>query len=243
MVNEDQRELDYSVYAGNLFDLTNQENDAYWELVRHAQDWFSTLSYEQPPAVLDVGAGTGNFILGLAEVLPLGAKFVHLDMSAEMNSAAKDKYEDRSLEVEIVESFVQSADFESGTFDSIISINALNTAPPQALTLKLMHQWLRPGGWLYLVDFGRPQDTLSWARYLVGNSLKRNGPLETARLFAKCFGSFGQNRRARVDQESGNMWLHTAEDLSTMIESSGFEIVDVEVCYRGYSDRVIAKAL
>ena len=237
---EAKRELDYSVYAGELFDLTHKDNDAYWEMVDSLLHWIPKFDLGPEPRILDLGAGTGNFTLAMHELIP-SAKFTHLDMSPQMNEQAKHKYAERGVTVRIIESLIQTAPLHKNSFDLVVSVNALNTAPPQGSTIRAIHNWLRPSGSLFLVDFGRVINTAAWTRYLVARNIRKNGVMYTAKWFARVLESVTQNRKAKRDQKNGAMWLHSTDELASIVRDSGFTVLHSESCYRGDSDIVIAQ--
>ncbi|MEQ8689923.1 MAG: methyltransferase domain-containing protein [Pseudomonadales bacterium] len=239
--SDTSRELDYHVYAGELFDLTNRENTAYWEIGDTLAHWAKSLELGATPNILDLGAGTGNFTLRLFREYPT-ARYTHLDMSPEMNAVARGKYAEAGLhEVQFIESMMQSAPFENESFDFVVCINALNTAPPQGATLQAIESWLRPGGTLFLVDFGREMKILSWASYLIGSNIRKHGIRYTASWFRDCYESLRQNRKARKDQKKGAMWLHSTEELAELVSQSGLNVLHHSPCYRDYSDLVVAQ--
>ena len=238
--NADERLLEYRKYA-NQFDHQNKYNPAYHELQQLLIDWIPKFGLGPRPDICDLGAGTGNFVIRLSESVP-EANFVHVDKDCRMNELAKEKYTQAGCKnVEIVETLIQQANFSASSFDLIVCVNALNTAPPQEPVLNLINSWLRPGGWLFLVDFGREQRTLDWALYCAYHAAKTDGVGSMLRYAAGCTEPFKQNLLARHDQKNGTMWLHETEQFKDMVDRAGLEVVHYDQVYRDYADLVIAQ--
>ncbi|MDG2278384.1 MAG: class I SAM-dependent methyltransferase [Pseudomonadales bacterium] len=236
----DKRRLEYSKYA-DQFDHQNQHNPAYHELQDLLAKWIPYFSLGTSPAVCDLGAGTGSFILRLHEEIP-GASFVHLDKDKNMNNRAREKYKQASIsDIRLVEELIQNGSFSSEQFDLIVCVNALNTAPPQQISLSMMHRWLKPGGWLFVVDFGRKQNVFDWAVYCAYHAAKKDGFTSMLKYAAGCTQAFKQNLFAKKDQANGAMWLHGMDEFREMVASAGFDIEHSSQCYRGYADLVVAQ--
>lgn len=97
--------------------------------------------------VLDVGCGMGRF----AEVVTRwGARVVGIDLSAAAEVAAKN-LSDR--EFVALQADVFSLPFAPGTFDCIYSMGVLHHTPDCEKAVKVLPQYLKPGGtlavWLY----------------------------------------------------------------------------------------------
>ncbi len=238
-VKDDERRLEYSAYA-DQFDSMCELIPAYQENIDYLLDIVGRLELPEAPKVLDLGAGTGNFVLALHDLVP-SADFVHLDSDPAMNRVAKSKYKEKGIEkVEIVEEFMQRATFEEDEFDLIVCVNSLNTAPPQDLVLKLINTWLKPDGKLYLIDFGRRQRLVDWTWYIFSNTVRRFGPMRFFSAFYENRQGLRQNRNATKDQDKGLMWLHTHEEFEKIVTSAGLVIEVSTTCYRDYCDLIVA---
>ena len=238
--NADERLLEYALYA-NQFDHLHQYNPAYHQLMDHLASCLPVFGLGTRPTICDLGAGTGNFIVQLYQHLE-EARFVHVDKDPEMNRIASRKYSHFGIEnVEFIEGFIQQAKFGAGRFDLILCVNSLNTTPPQDKTIEMMYSWLKPGGWLYLVDFGRKQNVYDWVIYCAMNAVRMDGVREMLRYARGCTEAFKQNRNARKDQRAGDMWVHSMSELEALVRNSGFVVEYSSECYRGYSDMVIAQ--
>jgi len=97
--------------------------------------------------VLDVGCGTGRF----AEVVTRwGARVVGIDLSAAAEVAAKNLSE---REFVAFQADVFALPFAPGSFDCIYSMGVLHHTPDCEKAVKVLPQYLKPGGtlavWLY----------------------------------------------------------------------------------------------
>ena len=130
-------EMNWDAYAEH-YDVMCELNPSYQEnidkLVQYLQSW----NISDQPAILDLGAGTGIYILALAKQLN-GASFVHVDFDRKMNELAQRKYLQNQIPVEIRNQYVQDVHFEESSFDVIICINALYAISPQTEVLKKIH--------------------------------------------------------------------------------------------------------
>ena len=232
--------LDFERYAIG-YDRLCDLSPAYQDLRALLKERIPTFCLPERPRVCELGAGTGNFTLDIAEQYPAGS-YTHVDMSSQMNHAARLKYKVAGIEdVEVVESYVQTCEFPENEFDLVIIVNALNTCPPQFQVMQNIQRWLKPGGHLFIIDFGREQDTWDWTLYLSKTVYESQGFFGLMRELWKNREAIRQNRRARYDQEHGNMWLHTTDEFGEMVCKAGFKIKHLQSCYRDYSDLVVAQ--
>jgi len=199
-------------------------------------------SFELPenPRICDLGAGTGNFIIALQEVLP-DATFTHVDLDPVMNETARHKYAERDMNVDIVEDYIQRIDFDAGAFDLIICVNALCHAAPQDITLRRMKRWLTKDGTLFVIDFGRPVRLMDWGWYIFSNAVSKIGFINYLKAVVRNRHTFIQNRRAKKGQSEGAMWTHSLKEFEATLSNAGFKLADSRQCYRGYCDFAICK--
>ncbi|MCP5179309.1 MAG: class I SAM-dependent methyltransferase [Pseudomonadales bacterium] len=225
----------WSKYA-DAYDGMCSINPAYEEIMSMVQFHLSDLTESFDFSLLDVGAGTGNLLSRLAKAYP-AAHFTHLDIDSSMNRYAKRKYLDAALSnIEIVENSFLEWLPSTGQFDFITSTNAVYAIHPHEKTLQKLFDLLRPKGALILVDFGRQQNTNDWVRYMVWNSLKRNGIRRTYQIVKGNWEAAKQNRRTTAAQNDGLYWLHSTNEFVSELEKVGFTVSLAKECYRGYSD-------
>ena len=159
-----------------------------------------------------------------------------------MNELAQRKYATHELEsVEIINQYVQDAEFADSSFDVIICINALYAISPQKEVLKKIHSWLKPDGRFFVIDFGRKQNILDWTFYVFRESVKRHRLGRYVKVLKDNRELIKQNRQTTKGQDSGRYWLHSTAEFRDTLKSCGFVVEDVFPCYRGYSDLAICR--
>ena len=236
-----EAEIDWGKYA-QQYDLMCRHNDAYEVNVSALAQFVQTINLNPTCSIVDIGAGTGNFICELSKVLP-SANFVHLDANREMNNIALRKYEKQKIgNVQIIEEQVQRADLPVDTFSLAICVNSLYAMNPQELILSKIHQWLAPDGYLYVIDLGRKMDSWDWGRYFLRQAFREKRLLEyLTDAVARGREVLRQNNMTTIAQDSGRYWTHETSQFGQVLESAGFKIEKLETCYRGYADLAICR--
>lgn len=82
---------------------------------------FKLFKPEKGMRVLDIGCGTGNFSIKLAEK---GCKVIGVDISQEMLKIAREKAKKKNLDIEFYNMDVYNLDFQDQTFDAVFSMAA-----------------------------------------------------------------------------------------------------------------------
>ena len=233
--------IEWGVYA-QKYDSVCQYNPAYQENVQELLSQATKWNLPGDASIADLGAGTGNFICALAPILP-DANFTHVDCDHEMNALARRKYRELGLDnVTVVQNHLQRLQLPDASFDAIICVNALYAIAPQDLILKKINRWLKPGGKLFIIDFGRPVRLLDWGWYLLKHTVADHGFLHFTKALWDNIEFVKQNRKAQHDFSEGTFWEHTTEDFEDALTASGFEIEIIETCYRDYCDLAICTA-
>jgi len=109
--------------------------------------------------VLDLGCGPANQLIQVAQLNP-DAHFTGLDASAEMLNRARDTIRRGGVaNIELAcGDMISLAQFADASFDCVISTMSLHHLPDEAALVDAMRaarRVLKPGGGLYLIDFGR----------------------------------------------------------------------------------------
>ncbi len=140
--------------------------------------------------VLDVGCGAGNFTLRvLQEVRPLACHLI--DLSQPMLNRAEERLRAAGVtEITAYQADLRELDFAEGSFDAILAgavLHHLRDDEDWHSVFAKLHQWLRPGGRLYVADlvfFDAPEvQTMMWERY--GSYLESlGGPEYREKVFA-----------------------------------------------------------
>ncbi len=233
-------EVRWDEYA-QAYDVMCASNPAYQSNIDLFREWISTIALPANAKICDVGAGTGNYALELARRFP-DARVIHLDSDPMMNRAASRKYRGAgAVNVEFKTSSAGDAAFTADNFDLIVCINALYTFPDTKSVLERFRSWLKPTSLLFLIDLGRPMDVADWSRYIVASSLKAHGISATVKSFIKGRKAIGQNRLIRREQDHGRYWLHSPQEFRSVISAAGFDVLDLQTCYRGVCDLAVAR--
>jgi len=229
--------IDWSAYSQG-YDEMCFANPAYIsnisELVSRLPSW----GLSPNAKICDVGAGTGSFTCALGESLP-GARFTHIDFDNAMNELAKSKYAERGLNVDIREIDAQKIDFERGTFDLTICVNSLYSMEDHDRVLLKMRSWTKPGGRLFIIDFGRKVEVFEWAVFILRNRIQKHGLRDTISWYRKNSVTIKQNRKGAKAQESGEYWLHSTEQFENSLERAGWRIEELKTCYREACDLAV----
>ena len=102
-----------------------------------------------PGHILDVGCGTGNVTIPLAET---GFRITGLDMSPEMLSLAEQKARAKGLSIEWLQQDMRRMEIGSSRFDMVISmtdsLNYMSGDRELGEVFRRVKQCLKPGGWL-----------------------------------------------------------------------------------------------
>lgn len=107
--------------------------------------------------VLDYGCATGSDVLKLADVVGKEGKIIGVDISVKQLEKSVEKV--RKLPGIPNVAFVKEGDspipFDSGTFDSVISVGVVSYQEDPVVLLKMLRRVLKSGGKLSILDFGR----------------------------------------------------------------------------------------
>lgn len=241
-MNSNDQSVSWWDYA-TAYDYLCEINYHYGDLLNHYSNWLK----EQRPSfeeknfrACDLGAGTGNFVMQLADVMP-DAKITHWDWNSAMIERAKAKYQQHGLNIDVVSQDSQEFLDQMETFDLIVMINALYTFPNPEAFVRSCSEKLNDGGHLYIVDAGRPIGTAGWAWDLLSKVAIDSGVIEAIRTTWKLRSAITQNRKIEAEGDAGKYWRHNLEELVSLVEDHGLIVRTKEVCYRGIADRVIAQ--
>ena len=106
--------------------------------------------------LLDLGCGAGNFTLRvLGQIAPLDCVLV--DLSRPMLDRAQSRLKSATTgQVQTIQSDLRLLAFEPASFDLILAgqvLHHLREDPEWEEMFARFHQWLRPGGTLFVADF------------------------------------------------------------------------------------------
>ncbi len=136
------------------FDPYANEYDAWYNtpLGQYADDVEKVLIKDlaQPNEgehALDIGSGTGNYSIWLAE---RGLDVTALDQSDEMTKIAKKKAYARGLTIDFLLGHAEDLPFDDNSFDLITSVTAVEFMDDPSTVLKEAMRVLKPGGRLVI---------------------------------------------------------------------------------------------
>jgi ubiquinone/menaquinone biosynthesis C-methylase UbiE len=235
-------EMNWDAYAEH-YDEMCALNPAYQQNIDNLLSRMSTWNLPQNATICDLGAGTGNYILQISKLLP-DAEFWHVDFDSRMVELANAKYQRHNVvNVRIVKREVHEVSFPDESFDLIVSINALYAFTQQEEIFAKMRRWLKPQGKLFLIDFGRKQNTLDWTLYIFRESIKAHRMGRYAKALLEAREVLKQNRKTSKGQESGRYWLHSTQEFGDTLTRAGFAVEELRQCYRDYADLAICSKL
>ncbi len=119
---------------------------------------FDLFRPQKAEKVLDIGCGTGNFSLKLAQK---GCLVVGIDVSEPMLDKAREKAEKAELEINFAKQDAANLEFPAESFDGVFSITAFEFMADYKKTFSEMMRVLKPGGKLLIGTIRRDSD---WGR-------------------------------------------------------------------------------
>lgn len=232
--------VNWHSYA-EVYDLMADNNPAYQDLIAQFQQAIAGWRIEPQSQLADLGAGTGNFSIKLAQSFP-ACQVIHLDGNAEMNRLAERKACGRhASNLCFVTTDIGAAPFQPASLSAITTVHALYAFPQPNNVIAKMYEWLQPGGYLFACDAGRMGKVSKWVVYLLREFYRRQGLWRTAQFYYHARVVTQQNRLIAKAQRDGVYWLHTHAEFRAAIEAVGFEVLTAREVYRGNSDLVIAR--
>jgi len=113
--------------------------------------------------VVDVGCGTGEFAIPLAQA---GARVIGIDGDEQILERARAKAGDERIDWRV--GLADALPVEDGSADAVVCSLLLHHLQPEAkaATIAECHRVLRPGGRLHVADWGPPADPLQRVAFL-----------------------------------------------------------------------------
>lgn len=235
-----QPHLEWSAYAPK-YDAICAYNPAYQENLERLKRYLRSWDLDENAQVADLGAGTGNFVCAMSEVLPK-ASYTHIDFDPCMNDLARKKYGQLGVpNVRIVQDYLQRVSIPDDSFDLIICVNVLYAVAPQSLLLNRVRRWLKPGGRFFVIDFGRKVRIFDWGWYFLKNTLRDHSLSHFIRVLVDNYEFVRQNKHAQHDFEEGHFWEHSTDEFRDLLVRTGFDVEEIYTCYREYCDLAVCR--
>jgi SAM-dependent methyltransferase len=250
-----QVEVDWNKYAEQYDNVTiSGSNPAYLELIEKLKSVFNQYPIQKGSLVVDLGGGTGNFALPLAEKFP-DSHFVIVDLSQVMLEIANKKAVKKGLKnVETVRRDVEDIQYLTDKYNrpisTVIMMHCLYATPslndpdkPKRI-LKNVFNGLDHNDSLFVIsDINRPLRTGNWIPYCLWHTYKWMGSLKkTLAFFKENDQSKLANRYIDVKQEEGSYLLCGIDELVDMIKTAGFSKIleKNDTYYRSRDNFVVA---
>jgi demethylmenaquinone methyltransferase/2-methoxy-6-polyprenyl-1,4-benzoquinol methylase len=127
--------------------------DFWWRrrLVRAVHD-------RHPGAVLDLATGSGDVLFALADSLPPGRRLTGMDFCQPMLDEAvrKRSASPRWSQIEFIQGDGLALPVADESYDAVTIAFGLRNMADRHRALREMHRVLRPGGWLFILEFSQP---------------------------------------------------------------------------------------
>lgn len=137
---------------------------------------FSLYKPDACAKILDVGCGTGNFSIKLAE---LGCEVVGIDVSQNMLDEANNKIKGKGLDIEFYKMDVNKMEFTDESFDGIYSMTSFEFLANPHNAYDDMHRVLKSNGHLLIGTINRES---RWGEYYLSKSLQKDSIYKHAKF-------------------------------------------------------------
>ncbi|MBW1766759.1 MAG: methyltransferase domain-containing protein [Deltaproteobacteria bacterium] len=248
-------EVDWDRYAEQYDRITiSGSNPAYLELVDKVTMFFKELGLKKGSLVVDLGGGTGNFTLPIAEMHP-ESHFIIVDLSEIMLQKAKQKAEMKNLRnVDVIQGDIENIEYLVDTysrpFTHAMMIHCLYVTgslerpeKPQRI-LKNIHGGLENSdSRFFIVDINRPWKAGGWIPYCLWHAYKTFGSIkETIKFFIENDQAKIASRYTDIKQKEGSYLMCSLDEFVEMIKDAGFKRIyeKSDQYYRKRDNLVIA---
>lgn len=150
--------------------------------------------------VLEVGVGTGKNV----EFWPVGRKITAIDLTPGMLEIARQRVYQAKRDDDLRLGDVQSLEFPSGTFDTVVATFLFCSVPDPVLGLREVGRVVRPGGQVLLLEHVRID------RPVIGAIMDLLAP-----LIVRVNGA-NINRRTVLNVRAAGLQIDRVEDLDNM---------------------------
>lgn len=214
-----------------IFDKEAKEYDNWYksklgEFVDKVETDSAFSLYKPTPGmkILDVGCGTGNFSIKLAE---MGCKVIGIDKSGEMLSQAKEKAKKKGLDIEFHIMDIYDINFPDESFDGVFSMAAFEFIKESKKAYNEMHRVLKKDGPLLIGTINRDS---KWGELYLSKEFQENSVFKHAdfksmddlkSLDIEAFVNSGECLFIPPNTEEENINMDFERKLSTS-ESGGF---------------------
>ncbi len=168
-------------------------------------------------SILDVGCGTGNFSIKLAQ---MGFDVTGIDLSEKMLDKAKKKTKNLRLNIKFIKGDTHSLSFEDNAFDAVVSMAAFEFIEDASRVLHEMFRVAKPGAPVIVGTINRDSD---WGAFYLEKAAKGHvifkhalfkGPDELKKLFPQYLTDFRQCLFVPPDARQEDISLGCEQSLS-----------------------------
>lgn len=124
--------------------------------------------------ILDIGCGTGNYSIRLAE---LGYEVVGIDISDEMLDIARGKAKEKNLNIKFYNMDIYDLKFDDGEFDGAFSMAAFEFVEDTERALSEIFRVVKIGGQILIGTINKDS---SWGELYLSEDLQRNSVFKYA---------------------------------------------------------------
>ncbi|WP_066502838.1 class I SAM-dependent methyltransferase [Abyssisolibacter fermentans] len=139
----------------------------------------SLFEVKKDSKILDIGCGTGNFSIRLAQA---GAKVVAIDISDEMLSIAKQKAEDLNLDIEFYNMDVYNLKFTENTFDGVFSSAAFEFIKEPSKAMDEIFRVVKKDSSILIGTINRESE---WGKLYLSDEFQKNSIFKHSCLKSK----------------------------------------------------------
>ncbi|WZL74478.1 class I SAM-dependent methyltransferase [Clostridiaceae bacterium 35-E11] len=129
---------------------------------------FSLFRPQRGMKILDVGCGTGNFSIKLAE---MGCEVTAIDISEEMLQIARKKAEEKKLDITFQKMDIYNLKFKDGSFEAVFSMAAFEFIEEPKKAYDEMYRVLNKDGQLLI---GTIHKDSHWGRLYLSKVFQEN---------------------------------------------------------------------
>ncbi|MBC7541800.1 MAG: class I SAM-dependent methyltransferase [Candidatus Sericytochromatia bacterium] len=243
--------VDWDRYADE-YDNMAAVNNAYQDLVVFVTGTALAANLPDAARVMEIGAGTGNFCLSLAEQRPDLA--IHaVDLNPTMLAHLMAKAHHRAMAVTAQQFDLTTPWPWQAHWDMILAVHAVMHLPDPHRALEQAFSALRPGGCLLIADIARALDVDDWqqavAADIVAAHMAETGSISAAQAAAEAFFAenahvLAVNRAFAAHYATRPMSRLVLADLCQTLVEIGFVIEAAsDGHYRDYDNVILARRM
>lgn len=219
----------WSSYAAD-YDLLAEHNPHYQALLHRVRSWVAQAALRPGATFIDLGGGTGNVALCLAQARP-DCQVVLMDTDGESLRRAREKCDAlgvRNLDLHQRDmsdlAWLGGGSAEPRLF---LCIHALYLAGAPGETdkprqiLQAVRAAMRPGDWLLIFDIGRPIPLLRWGVAMAWQVVRREGIAALHRGWRATRHARAANRAIVHMQRRGQCLTHDLAGFLALLQRSG----------------------